>query len=151
MSTIDEIMGAIGRHGDDCIRDADAASASFEALREMIAAALADVVERITVWQAHGDGGDRCRGPVIAYCGSRAQAAHAAKGRGWYGGNGEVTSRPALRIAGKVWLLHAPDPIEVDALDADRDADLRARTIAALSAEQRRVLGLTAAEIKGKE
>ena len=42
MSNIDEIMGAVGRHGDDCIRDADAASASFEALREMIAAALAD-------------------------------------------------------------------------------------------------------------
>lgn len=42
MSKIDEIMGAVGRHGDDCIRDADAASESFEALREMIAAALAD-------------------------------------------------------------------------------------------------------------
>ena len=44
MSNIDEIMGAIGRHGDDCIRDADSASASFEALREMIAAALADAL-----------------------------------------------------------------------------------------------------------
>ena len=42
MSKIDEIMGAIGRHGDDCIRDGDTASASFEALRELIAAALAD-------------------------------------------------------------------------------------------------------------
>lgn len=42
MSTIDEIMGAIGRHGDDCIRDSDAASASFEVLRDLIAAALAD-------------------------------------------------------------------------------------------------------------
>lgn len=42
MSTIDEIMGAIGRHGDDCIRDADAASESFEALRDLIAAALAE-------------------------------------------------------------------------------------------------------------
>ena len=42
MSSIDEIMGAVGRHGDDCIRDADAASASFEGLRKMIAAALAD-------------------------------------------------------------------------------------------------------------
>lgn len=41
MSTIDEIMGAIGRHGDDCIRDADAASESFDGLRELIAAALA--------------------------------------------------------------------------------------------------------------
>ena len=42
MSAIDEIMGAVGRHGDDCIRDGDTASASFEALRELIAAALAD-------------------------------------------------------------------------------------------------------------
>ena len=42
MSKIDEIMGAVGRHGDDCIRDGDAASESFEALRELIAAALAD-------------------------------------------------------------------------------------------------------------
>ena len=42
MSKIDEIMGAVGRHGDDCIRDADAASASFEGLRDLIAAALAD-------------------------------------------------------------------------------------------------------------
>ena len=42
MSNIDEIMGAVGRHGDDCIRDADAASESFDGLREMIAAALAD-------------------------------------------------------------------------------------------------------------
>ena len=42
MSSIDEIMGAIGRHGDDCIRDGDASSESFEALRELIAAALAD-------------------------------------------------------------------------------------------------------------
>ena len=42
MSKINEIMGAVGRHGDDCIRDADAASESFEGLRELIAAALAD-------------------------------------------------------------------------------------------------------------
>lgn len=42
MTTIDEIMGAVGRHGDDCIRDGDAASKSFDGLREMIAAELAD-------------------------------------------------------------------------------------------------------------
>lgn len=42
MSNIDEIMGAVGRHGDDCIRNADAASESFEGLRDLIAAALAD-------------------------------------------------------------------------------------------------------------
>ena len=51
MSNIDEIMGAVGRHGDDCIRDGDAASESFEALREMIAAALAE---------ARREGAGRC-------------------------------------------------------------------------------------------
>ena len=40
--SIDAAMGAIGRHGDDCIRDADSASESLEGLRELIAAALAD-------------------------------------------------------------------------------------------------------------
>jgi hypothetical protein len=42
MSTIDKIMWAIGHHGDDCIRSDDAASESFEALRELITAALAE-------------------------------------------------------------------------------------------------------------
>ena len=55
MSAIDKIMGAVGRHGDDCIRDADSASESFEALREMIAAALAD---------ARRDGAEQMRAAV---------------------------------------------------------------------------------------
>jgi hypothetical protein len=42
MSAINEIMWAIGHHGDDCIRSDDAASESFEALRELITAALAE-------------------------------------------------------------------------------------------------------------
>lgn len=59
MSNIDEIMGAVGRHGDDCIRDADAASASFEALREMIAAALAD---------ARREGAEAMRSECLTCC-----------------------------------------------------------------------------------
>lgn len=57
MTSIDEIMGAIGRHGDDCIRDGDAASESFEALRELIAAALADA-RREGVEAMRGAAGD---------------------------------------------------------------------------------------------
>ena len=35
MSKIDEIMGAVGRHGDDCIRDADAAPSAARSRRAM--------------------------------------------------------------------------------------------------------------------
>ena len=59
MRKIDEIMGAIGRHGDDCIRDADAASESFEALRELIAAALA---------AARREGAEQMRAECLTCC-----------------------------------------------------------------------------------
>lgn len=59
MSTIDKIMGAIGRHGDDCIRDGDAASESFDALREMITAALKD---------ARRDGAEAMREAAASVC-----------------------------------------------------------------------------------
>lgn len=71
-------------------------------------------VEAITVWVVHGDGGNEYNaGPVIAYCLSESQAAEAAKGRGWYGSDGFVVNRAALRIDGKVWLLAERDPITV--------------------------------------
>lgn len=64
MTTIDEIMGAIGRHGNDCIRDADAASESFDGLREMIAAALADARREGAeeMREAAGDAAQRAAG-----------------------------------------------------------------------------------------
>lgn len=68
MSTIDEIMGAIGRHGDDCIRDADAASASFEGLRDLIAAALADAEREgaEAMREAAGDAAQRAAGKGLS-------------------------------------------------------------------------------------
>ena len=101
-------------------------------------------MEKIDVWKAHGDGGERGIGPVIAYCSTKAQAENAAKGRGWYGGNGHVTRCAALRIDGMVWLLDQPEPIDLDSLEAKRDAELKAQTLASLTAEQRRVLGIEA-------
>jgi hypothetical protein len=54
--TIDEIMGQIGLHGDDCMRrDADAASVSFEALRVTIAAALDSQARQIEALTAERD------------------------------------------------------------------------------------------------
>ena len=66
MTSVDEIMAAIGRQGDDCIRDADSASESFDTLREMIASALAD---------ARRDGADAMRAAA-------GDAAQRAAGRG---------------------------------------------------------------------
>ena len=99
-------------------------------------------MELITIWQAHGDGGERGTGPVIAFCTTEAQARHAAKGAGWYGGNGAVQEARALRIDGAVWLLARDKPIDLDSAQAKRDADLREKTLASLDDEQRRVLGL---------
>lgn len=101
-------------------------------------------MERIEVWLAHGDGGERGICPVIAYCSTEAQAKKAAKGRAWYGGDGAVINRAALKIDGKVWLLAERDPIDLDSAQAQRDAELRAQTLAMLDDEQRRVLGLGA-------
>ena len=43
-----------------------------------------------------------------------------------------------------VWLLDQPEPIDLDSLEAKRDAELKAQTLASLTAEQRRVLGIEA-------
>ena len=100
-------------------------------------------MEQIEVWVAHGDnGGGSGKGPAIAYCSTHSQAQEAAKGQGWYGGNGAVVSRPALKIDGKVWLLAERDPIDIDSSQSKRDAELREKTLASLNDEQRRVLGI---------
>lgn len=100
-------------------------------------------MEKITIWKAHGDAGsDRGVGPVIAYCSTEAQAQEAARGQGWYGGNGHVGKAHALRIDGEVWLLERETPIDLDSAQAKRDAELREKTLASLSPEQKRVLRL---------
>ena len=101
-------------------------------------------MQRVDVWVAHGDGGDRGIGPAIAYCSTESQARQAAAKQGWYGGDGAVVKRYGLKMYGKVWLLAERDPIDMDSAQAKRDADLRDATLAALNAEQRRVLGLGA-------
>jgi len=99
-------------------------------------------MEIIEVWQAHGDGGERGVGPVIAYCSTREKAEQAAKGKAWYGGDGFVQGRAALRIDGDVWVLAERNPIDLDSVQREQDKRLRDETIAGLSAEQRRVLGI---------
>lgn len=98
----------------------------------------------IQVWQAHGDGGERGKGPVIGYYSTELRAKTAAHRKGWYGGDGHVEPAPAIKIDGKVYVLVSHKPVDLDGLDAAVDAKLREQTLAGLSAEQIRVLGIKA-------
>lgn len=99
-------------------------------------------VSIIKVYAHHGDGGDRGTGPIQGYCSSRYAAENAALGQGWYGGNGWVSEAYAIKINHDVYVLASKDPIDLDGVNAKSDAELKAKTLASLSADQKRVLGL---------
>lgn len=99
-------------------------------------------VKIIKVYAHHGDGGDRGTGPIRGYCSSRYAAESAAQGQGWYGGNGWVSESYAIKINHDVYVLASKDPIDLDGKSAQTDAELKAQTLASLSEDQKRVLGL---------
>jgi hypothetical protein len=102
------------------------------------------MVDLVTIWQAHGDSGsDMGTGPVFAHLRTEAAAKTAAKSRGWYGSDGQVSKATALVVDGQYWLLAHDKPIDIDSEQAKRDAALREKTLSSLNAEQLRVLGLT--------
>lgn len=100
----------------------------------------------ITVYAAHGDGGERYIGPIIGVFSTESSARGFAQKRGWWGGDGAVSERKAVRLAsGEVYLLDKDnsDPIDLDRQQAEYDASLREKTLAGLSDEQKRVLGIS--------
>jgi hypothetical protein len=98
--------------------------------------------EIITVYAHHGDGGERGTGPILGYCSTRPAAEVAAYGQGWYGGNGWVSDCPALKIGDAVFVLAHKNPIDLDGKRSLADAELKAKTLADLTDDQKRVLGL---------
>jgi hypothetical protein len=105
-------------------------------------------VEKIRIWAARGDGGETggSTAPIVGYCRTEAQAKDLAKGKGFYGSQGHVSQHDALEVNGEIWVLAASNPVDLDNAQARRDDDLRKRTLASLSDEQRRVLGLLPAD-----
>jgi hypothetical protein len=109
-------------------------------------------IDFIDAWAVHGDSGSERTddAPVIGYCNTAADAAAYALGKGWWGRPGKVTPVSAMVIDGDTYILAQREPVRFvegasEALAAkhkQQDSELRARTIAGLSAEQRRVLGL---------
>lgn len=99
----------------------------------------------ITVWLAHGDGGERSMGPVIGIFSTQYAAECKAKGAGWYGGNGDVTSRSAIKLNGKTYLLdrdYADEPIDLDNEESKLRAETRAKAIKKLDPDEIEALGL---------
>jgi hypothetical protein len=99
-------------------------------------------VKFVKVYAAHGDGGERAQGPIIGYFSSAFKASNYARNAGFYGSDGGTSIVPAVNIDGKIYVLSQEGAIDLDGEQVQRDANLRAQTIASLSVEQLRVLGL---------
>lgn len=101
--------------------------------------------EIIPIWKAHGDGGERSRGPVVGYALTEHEAHRLADGQGWWGGNGGTSEGHALRIGKELFALECKEPILLAKVAEDlraKDESLRKKTLAGLSKDQKRVLGL---------
>ncbi len=101
--------------------------------------------EIIPIWKAHGDGGERSRGPVVGYALTEAEANRLADGRGWWGGNGGTSEGHAIKIGKELFALESNEPIQLKKVAEDlraKDEELRKKTLASLTKEQKRVLGL---------
>lgn len=100
-------------------------------------------VEIITIYEVHGDsGGETGIGPIIGYTRTRGQADIMAKNRGWYGGTGWICETKGIVVDSVVYALVSDSPIDLDGIQKKFDEDLRASTIASLSKDQLRVLGI---------
>lgn len=95
------------------------------------------------VWVTYtNDGCGRSVGEPLGYYSSMAAAEESVRGKGWYGGNGNVDTKYVIGLNGKWYILESIQPIDIDRIIAEQKADLRRRTIANLSDEQLDVLGL---------
>ncbi|AVH84956.1 hypothetical protein RsoM2USA_27 [Ralstonia phage RsoM2USA] len=95
------------------------------------------------IWRVHGDGGEFSDGPVIGYFTKETDADKFAFGKGWYGGKGRVSKGWAIQIGYHWYELADSSPIDLDRKKTLADEQLKKDTLASLSAEQKRVLGLT--------
>ena len=94
------------------------------------------------VYASRGDGGERGVGPIIAFHSSKDLAESHAKGRGFYGGNGGITVHHAIKVDSLTYVLLNDQPVDIDGIQARIDSELRSKTLASLTADQKRVLGL---------
>ena len=100
----------------------------------------------ITVYCAHGDGGERALGPIIGVYSDEYSAKAAAKTSGWYGGDGGVTKRKAVLSCNNEY--HLTDSVYEGALDLDGSKkraieEAKVRGLKKLTEFEKQALGLT--------
>lgn len=77
-----------------------------------------------------------------AFYSTESRASENTKGHGSWGSDSEVKALPAIILNGNTYILQFAEPVDVDLNKAKADEQLRQETLASLSSEQRRVLGL---------
>jgi hypothetical protein len=100
-------------------------------------------VDFFNVFEVHGDGGERSSGPVIGYASTEDKAKVMAHGKGFFGSDGVYFEVPAIKVNDKIFVLKKDYPVDLDDTQATKDAELRSKTLASLTPEQKRVLGLS--------
>ena len=82
------------------------------------------------------------KGSCVGIFSTKSQAEQSAEGRGWYGGKGLIITVSLIRIDGKLLELASEYEVDLDGHKASADAKLKADTLANLTPDQKRVLGL---------
>lgn len=83
-------------------------------------------------------------GGIIGYFSEESVAKKEAKGKGPWGGNASIDLIYSVELNGNTYILaNGGKPIDVDLKKARNDAKLKEETLASLTEEQKRVLGLS--------
>lgn len=81
-------------------------------------------------------------GDIIGYFTEEADAAIAAKGKGWYGGEGSITEAHVIVVGEKIYVLKNTEPVVIDRDLQKYKAELKENALKKLTIEERHVLGL---------
>lgn len=73
---------------------------------------------------------------------TESRASENTKGHGAWGSESGVNELPAIVVNGNTYVLQYAEPVDLDLHNAKADEQLKQETLASLSSEQKRVLGL---------
>lgn len=91
---------------------------------------------------ARGDGGERGQGPIIGIYSTEVAAEEAARGKGWYGGNGLVSKCDLLKIGDDYYMLYKKFPVDLDCNLEKKKKERKKELLDNMSAFDKMVLGL---------
>lgn len=106
-------------------------------------------------WAVYKDKGDdrtTVKGDLVGFYYDSEDAEDAARGHGWYGGNGVIEKTFALKINDdSYFLLIQPEPVPIDVNLAAKKEGERKAALRKLTAKERELLGLPDPDVKVDE